>query len=126
MDRVERLAADLHHTWAQQREQKPCLVDDGRGRQIDLATTAFAALPAAWQAENRAAARAALRAVEATADVWDPARRIEAVAALVHDDWVQRNATRGVSDELLVAYEQLSEEERDKDRTIARLALGCD
>lgn len=69
------------------------------GAQIDLATTAFAALPDAWRAETRAAARAALRSVEAPTDVWD---------------------------DLLVAYEQLSEAERDKDRTIARLALGCD
>lgn len=126
MDRVERLASELHQRWAQQRRHEPRLVDDGRGGRLDLAATPFVALPRSWQAENLAAARAALRAVEATTDVSDPAQRIEVVAALVHDDWVQRNATRGVSDDLLVAYERLSEEERDKDRVIARLALGCD
>lgn len=124
LDQVERLAAELHHRWAQQREQ-PCLVDDGRGGRIDLASTPFAALPAAWQAENLAAARAALRAVAATADKSDPVQRLEAVAVLVHEDWVQRNAARGVSDDLLMDYEQLPEEQRDKDRVIARLALGC-
>ena len=126
MGRVERLAAELHQRWVRQRGYATRLVEDERGGHIDLASTPFAALPAAWQEENLAAARSALWAVAATSDVTDPEQRVEAVAALVHESWVKRNAARDAPDELLVSYARLAEEERGKDRVIAVLALSCD
>jgi len=114
------LAGLLHEQWRATRRHtdgtytprwKP--TDDGG--EVDIANTAFNDLPERWQVENLAAARHAIQWVTE-----HPDGTVEEAAAAIHDAWVTRNDT--APPELRVPYEHLTEQEKEKDRTIAHLA----
>jgi|FLOH01.1.fsa_nt_gi hypothetical protein len=133
--RTEAIAAELHETWrnAWARDNgglvnglyPPRLKDDGTGGQVDIANTTFGDLPPKWQHENREAAQAAQVSVlrELLNDQHNTTEDlIEAVSVRVHASWVERNK-QWAPDELTVPFDQLNEEEKEKDRVVARAAL---
>lgn len=111
-----KLAAQLHEEWAEFRNREPRMKDDGQGGQVDIANTAFLDLPHKWQEENLLAGRSALAAVT------EEEGNIESVAARIHRDWLSRNG-EWAEEHQKRPYHLLSEEEKEKDRVLARAAL---
>ncbi len=91
---------------------------------VDIANTSFAELPSDWQGENRAAAEVAMgevfQAVEG-GNLLDETF-IELASAEVHSKWLERNSERA-PEEQKKPYEELSEEEKDKDRAQIKKAI---
>jgi thiamine pyrophosphate-dependent acetolactate synthase large subunit-like protein len=114
-ERITVMAASLHKDWADARNYEPRLKDDGHGGEIDIANTSFEKLPYQWQQENLAAAEAALSRVKAAKG------DIDLAAAGIHEDWLSRNGEWAEPHQKL-SYEELSEEEKEKDRVVARIA----
>jgi len=119
---TEATAAQLHERWRASRQlpdgtYDPRWKDDGQGGQVDIANTPYRELPPAWQAENKTAAESAIRAI-----LENPEATMESLAATVHEDWLGRNGDWAPPEQKL-PYEQLAEEEKEKDRVVVRAAL---
>lgn len=112
---VESIAAAAHDKWCEDHEFKPRwkILEDGSS--IDIANTPFADLPNEWREENIQGAISAIYGLALYND-------IESVAAYVHAEWVQRNRDCAPP-ELLVPYDDLTEEDKEKDRLFVRLVL---
>ena len=115
------IASDLHDAWRAPRRlddgsYDPRMKDDGKGGQVDIANTSFKDLPPKWQAENMAAAEGVVRAIHA-----NPTGDDDAIADVVHQDWLGRNSEWAEEGQKL-PYAQLSQEEQDKDRAVVRIA----
>lgn len=123
---VENTASKLHDMWREGRKNddgtyEPRMKDDGEGGEVDIANTDYEDLPEKWQAENRASADHVvnlLRDQEAPADV-DP---MEWAADEVHKAWIDRNKDWAPDDQML-PYDELTEEEKQKDRDVVQAAL---
>lgn len=121
---VDATAAALHDAWRAGRRlpdgtYEPRMKDDGKGGEIDIANTNYADLPEKWQAENKASAESALRAIAENPDA-----RMEELAAIVHDQWLERNGS-WAPEELKVDYWDLPEREKQKDRDVVNAALAA-
>jgi len=115
-----KIASDLHEDWRASRKQDdgtfaPRLKPDGNGGEVDIANTAYSDLPPKWQAENKAAAEGAARAVLENPD------DLERAADAVHKDWLTRNGDSAPPWQKQ-SYKYLPEEEKEKDRVVARAA----
>lgn len=125
MPAATEVASRLHESWREGRRRpdgtyEPRMKDDGKGGMIDIANTPFADLPETWQKENMASAKHVIRAIDENPDATD-----DEIASMVHDAWVARNET-WAPDDLKVPFDQLPEDEKDKDRLVveeARKAL---
>lgn len=84
----------------------------GGATTVDIANTEYNGLPEDWKGENKANAEVAVAGV---------VEMIEAIAADVHDKWVKRNAWAPT--EQKVAYMDLPESEKEKDRVVVRRAM---
>jgi hypothetical protein len=84
---------------------------------IDIAALSNRQLPAQFSGENTASATSAVNTV-----LSQPAATPDQLAAVVHDEWIERNAS-WASAELKRPYAELSEDEQRKDRAIVWLAL---
>jgi hypothetical protein len=83
--------------------------------QVDIANTAYAALPGDWQAENRASAEIAVQEIlKNTTQMLTPAF-IEQASNVIHIKWLERNSW-AKGGELDMPYAQLPEPEKQKDR----------
>jgi hypothetical protein len=92
--------------------------------ELDIAATAYADLPSDWQAENRLGAESAVDPILAAVDASRSLDEsfVEEAAATVHSKWIERNG--GWADpKLMVAYADLPEEEKEKDRFFVRRAI---
>lgn len=91
---------------------------------VDIANTKFEDLPSNWQYENLEAAKVAVDLVYekvASGEEITP-EMIEEMSSVVHEKWLERNdwAKDG---ELGVSYDQLSEDEKAKDRAQVETAI---
>ena len=126
------LASQLHEIWRKPRKLedgtfKPRLKDTkdqawikthGQSTVVDIANTEFVKLPTDWQKENNLAAKSAINSLSFNPD---GSHDIEKTSSLIHKDWVERNPW--ASAHLKADYANLPEEEKEKDREIARLAF---
>lgn len=134
MDKVTELASVFHDEWRKPRQKpdgtyEPRLKDDGVGGQCDIANTIYPNLPEKWQLENKAAAivlvelfnERTVELIKAHQDdpVW-MGYFVELTSAKVHSQWSVRNSW---SDLAKVKYEELSNEEQEKDRAQVRAAM---
>lgn len=96
---------------------------DERGQDtVDIANTAFDALPADWRAENEAAALVVVEYLASQAvDLEDPSSR-SAAGQYVHKAWLSRNGWAH-GGELDVHFDDLPLSEQEKDIDQVRLAL---
>jgi hypothetical protein len=85
------------------------------GGQVDILNTSYAELPAKWQAENKAQAESAISLV--AKDMSGAMDNLESLAAQVHEQWLSRNSW-AKDGPLGVAYSELPEEEKQKDRDV--------
>lgn len=132
------LAAELHEMWRRGFESANGvgavrMKDDGEGGEVNI-NAPYAELPAKWQAENLAAASHAVGVAYYLLEQLSEARYygvsrsveqlVELVAEQVHVAWLERNGAWAPA-ELAVPYAALPDEEKEKDRVIARLALAA-
>lgn len=125
------LAAELHDIWRAQYEaangpDAARMKDDGEGGECNI-NAPYSTLPAKWQAENLAAASHAVGVAAYLLSQLSEARSdeqlVEIIAEQVHVAWLERNGAWAPA-ELAVPYADLTGEEQEKDRVIARLALS--
>jgi len=125
---VNMLASKLHENWAEGyragemakgNENPTRMKDDGMGGQVDILNTSYADLPPKWQGENKAQAEAAISLV--AKDMEGAMGNIEGLAAQVHEQWLSRNSW-AKDGPLGVPYNELPEEEKQKDRDVVEAA----
>lgn len=136
-DATAALAAELHDIWRDGFEAAngpgaTRMKDDGEGGECNI-NAPYSTLPAKWQAENLAAASHAVGVAAYLLSQLSEARYygvsrsdeqlVEIVAEQVHVAWLERNGAWAPA-ELAVPYADLTGEEQEKDRVIARLALS--
>lgn len=138
---VDQMAGMLHDEWRRGRlksgvhgspdavyepRMKPSGLDDGK--EIDIAQ-GYDMLTPKWQAENKAAARAALEVVTKEVDAGRKLSELatggllELLAAEVHEAWMKRNPKADYNAEQHVPYQQLPEVEKQKDRDHVLMAI---
>lgn len=126
---VEALGSRFHEEWRKNR-----LNDDGSFEprmkatkdeawieahgtdQVDIANTDYEALPADWQADNKAAAEAVVGIIaelDGAVDLEDPAI-VSKVGNAIHDEWLSRNG-EWAPEEQKLPFDDLSAEEQQKD-----------
>ena len=125
---VDMLASKLHENWAsgyragemaKGNENPTRMKDDGMGGQVDILNTSYSDLPPKWQAENKAQAESAIGLV--AKDLEGAMGNIEGLAAQVHEQWLSRNSW-AKDGPLGVPYNELPEEEKQKDRDVITAA----
>ena len=125
---VDMLASKLHKNWqdgyragemAKGNENPTRMKDDGMGGQVDILNTSYDQLPPKWQAENKAQAESAISLV--AKDMEGAMGNIEGLAAKVHEQWLSRNSW-AANGALGVPYNELPEEEKQKDRDVITAA----
>ena len=125
---VDMLASKLHENWAsgyragemaKGNENPTRMKDDGMGGQVDILNTSYDQLPAKRQAENKAQAESAISLV--AKDMEGAMGNIEGLAAQVHEQWLSRNSW-AKDGPLGVPYNELPEEEKQKDRDVVQAA----
>lgn len=138
---ILKLAASLHDMWRLTRKKQdgtydPRIKKDDNGKEIDIANTNFSELPKKWQNENLAAAELAVTLVQIAlsegVDVNSPqfledfsmkVHTLEGDSSYVHGNWRRRNPKVDDNEMLHIAYLNLSEEEKQKDRDQIMLAI---
>ncbi|MGB9152349.1 MAG: hypothetical protein WCD70_04595 [Alphaproteobacteria bacterium] len=83
-------------------------------QEIDIAALHNSQLPPQFADENTASAKSAIEAIQR-----NPNASIDDDAAIVHEQWLNRNGS-WAPDELKVPYAQLSEAEEEKDRVVVK------
>lgn len=133
---VVQLASKLHDLWREPRRLSPeaskaAGVDfeprekDVDGVKYDIANLSYIELPEKFQTENRLAAEGALdelRNISMDTQDVTAAEVVENLSNTIHEQWMERNGSWADA-ALMVPYMQLPEEEKEKDRVIARAAI---
>lgn len=98
--------------------------------EVDIANTLYVDLPEDRKYENRASAEVAMKQIYQTIKnkkSLDEAF-IESASAVIHEEWLKRNAwvydAQYGNPVLTQSYENLPEEEKEKDRVIVRMAIS--
>lgn len=94
------------------------------GETVDIANLNYEQLPPSWQGENRASGEAAATLVLTAASEGKALDEgfIEEASAKIHDAWLVRNALYAPPEQKL-PYEELSEDQKEKDRIFVRSAI---
>lgn len=128
------LGSDLHEAWRASRKNADGTFEPRVKKstdeawntihgtdEVDIANCTFEQLPTNWQYENLEAARVAIELVydKTISGEHFNYDEIEQMASTIHDEWLKRNdwvfdANYG-DPNLAVTYEQLSQEEKNKD-----------
>ncbi|MCX5797595.1 MAG: hypothetical protein NTY77_19060 [Elusimicrobia bacterium] len=123
-----RLAGLLHDEWRAPRKipgterYEPRIKTGADGKtQVDIANLPYEKLPEQFKAENRESARVTMDLIADRLRRRQPldAEFIEKASSVLHDKWVERNAS-WAPDEQKVPFEKLTPEEAEKDRVIIR------
>ena len=131
------LGSDLHEAWRAPRKREDGTFESRIKKskdeawnashgtnEVDIANCSFEELPSNWQYENLEAARVAIELVydKTISNEQFTPDEIEKMASVIHDEWLKRNdyvfgsVEQGGRPDLAVPYEQLSPEEKDKDK----------
>lgn len=140
VDYESQMASHLHDEWRKPRltggqhgtpdakyepRMKPTGLPDGG--EVDIANTPYDKLPPKWQQENKSAGQSAIQAVQKQLETNENNMNridIEAVSSSIHDAWMNRNSwAKDQTPQLFVPYNELPEEEKEKDRVQARKAI---
>jgi hypothetical protein len=115
-DPVTQFASKAHEEWRQNFDPtgtKPRVKKNSDGSEGDI-NVPFEKLHPDWQKENLAAGAAAKKAVMQFPD------DEESAAEYVHSEWMKRNPKGDWNASQHVPYDQLSDEEKEKDRVHVR------
>ena len=132
ISKVKEVASDLHDEWREPRkisdgEYEPRIkktddekwIEENSTNEIDIANTNYEELPSDWQEENKASARVAISEIIKATNKKEQLDDsfIEYASATVHEKWLYRNGEYAPPEQNK-PYNELSEEEKDKDRKI--------
>ena len=133
---IQKVASTFHEEWRKNRLQsdwtyKPMIEkseDEKRTEKhwtdtVDIANTAFEDLPDNWQYENIQAAQVAVDLVYEKDLGKITAETIEELSDIVHEKRLERNWIAWSFENQRVAYKDLSEEEKAKDRLQIEIAI---
>lgn len=115
-DPVHRFASMAHEEWRKNYDPtgtKPRIKKNSDGTEGDI-NVPFEKLHPDWQKENLAAGKAAVDAVNKFPD------DEEAAAEYIHIEWMKRNPKSDWNAAQHVPYDQLSDDEKEKDRVHVR------
>ena len=135
---IKKVASAFHEKWRENRLQS-----DGKYRPmieksqdeewnikhwmdvVDIANTEFVDLPSNRKYENFEAAKVAVDLVYDKVVNWEKIdlEMIEEMSKIVHGKWLERNGIRWSFENQRVEYEELSDEEKAKDRIQIELAI---
>lgn len=106
---ASRIEKVLDENWIQQHNWKT---------EVDIVNTEFEDLPSNRKYENLEAAKVAISLVSEKVLHWEEinSESLEEMAEIVHNKWLERNWMEWSFDFQRVSYDQLSEEEKAKDR----------
>jgi len=92
---------------------------------VDIANTKFEDLPSNRKYENFEAAKVVVNLVYEKVINWEKvnSKMIEEMSKIVHEKWLKRNWVQGSFENQRVDYENLSKEEKAKDRAQIQLAI---
>lgn len=137
-DVIQKIASIFHENWRNSKLQKDgtyeSVIEESSDedwinrhwtKKVDIANTKFEDLPKNWKYENLQAAKVVVELVyekimagkEITSDM------IEEMSKIVHTKWLERNWKEWSLKNQRVSYEQLSEEEKEKDRVQVEVAI---
>lgn len=138
--RVAALASELHEEWRAGRldpktgkyeeRLKPTTdqewIKTHGTSKVDIANTSYEDLPVDWKGENRDSAEVSVTIVEralrsGVVDI-ESEGFLEEASATVHAKWLERNGSWAPPEQNL-PYEELSEDEKDKDRVMVKAAI---
>lgn len=92
---------------------------------VDIANTEFEDLPNNWKYENFEAVKIAVDLVYEKVLNWEriTPKMVEDMSKIVHEKWLERNWIEWSFENQRVDYEELSEEEKAKDRVQIEIAI---
>jgi hypothetical protein len=117
---VQQFASMAHEEWRQNFDPsgtKPRIKKNSDGTEGDI-NVPFDKLHPDWQKENLAAGQAAEHAVKKFPD------DIEKASEFIHIEWMKRNPKADYNAAQHVPYDQLPEDEKEKDRVHARTMIN--
>lgn len=135
---IQKVASTFHEEWRKNRLQndwtyKPMIEKSKDGIRniahwtdtVDIANTDFVDLPDNWKYENIEAAKVAVDLVyEKILNLENISNEtIEEMSNIVHKKWLERNWIEWSFENQRVSYENLSEEEKEKDRIQIKTAI---
>jgi len=133
---IQKVASTFHDEWRKNRLQdnwtyKPMIEkaeDETRTKEhwtdtVDIANTDFEDLPDNWKYENIEAAKVAVDLVYEKDLEKITAETIEEMSNIVHEKRLERNWIAWSFENQRVSYEDLSEEEKEKDRLQIKTAI---
>lgn len=135
---VKELASQLHDEWREPRKKEdgtyePRIkktkddkwIKEQGTDEVDIANTSYENLPDDWKAENKASADVAVGLVQEEArreKQFEKNEFLESASEVIHDEWLERNKPWAPPKQNK-SYQELSEEERGKDRVIIKKAI---
>lgn len=140
---TQELGSQLHDVWRESRKREDgsyeprikkttdqAWIDKHGTNEVNIANTAFGDLPQDYQLENEAAAHVVIREFHkrevprrAKDDDGNPNEFVLDVARVVHDEWLKRNTWAAGDEKLDKPFDELDNEEKDKDINQVMLAL---
>ena len=137
-DIIEKVASIFHEKWRENR-----LIDNGKYKSmleksedkewnmkhwtdvVDIANTEFEDLPSNRKYENLEAAKVAVDLVyeKIVNKEKIDSKMIEEMSEIVHEKWLERNGVQWSFENQRIAYQNLSEKEKAKDRIQIKLAI---
>lgn len=130
---IQKIASVFHEKWRESRLYKPMIEksDDKEWNiehwteMVDIANTKFEDLPSNRRYENLQAAQVVVDLVYDKVVNWEEIswEMIERMSKVVHEKWLERNWVEWSFENQRIAYEKLSEEEKEKDRIQIEIAI---
>lgn len=128
-DAATRFASNAHEEWRKgwikQNNGKsvPRVKKNSDGSEGDI-NVPFEELHPDWQRENLAAGKAALAAITQFPNAGTDPSEMEQAAEYIHNEWMKRNPKADYNAAQHVPYDQLPEDEKEKDRVHVRTILN--
>ena len=137
-DIIGKVASAFHEKWRESRLQTDgkykAMIEKSEDEEwnmghwtnvVDIANTKFEDLPSNRKYENFEAAKVVVNLVYEKVINWEKvnSKMIEEMSKIVHEKWLKRNWVQGSFENQRVDYENLSEEEKAKDRAQIQLAI---
>jgi len=137
-DIIEKVASVFHEKWRENRlmnnEKYKPMIEKSEDKEwnvkhwtdtVDIANTEFEDLPLNRKYENLEAAKVAVDLVYEKVVNWEKinSEMIEEMSKIIHEKWLERNGIQWSFENQRVDYQNLSEEEKAKDRIQIELAI---
>jgi len=135
---IQKVASAFHEKWRENRLQNDgnykSMIEKSEDEEwniehwtdvVDIANTKFEDLPLNRKYENLQAAQVVVNLVYDKVVNWEEinSEMIEEMSKIVHEKWFERNGKQWSFENQRVEYENLSEEEKTKDRVQIQIAI---